>query len=62
MDVAALALALVSAQQGQFQAAVATKVLKSQATQDASVLQILNAGNPLANVAAGVGQNLDVSA
>ena len=56
MDPASLALALVSAQQGQFQAAVATQVLKSQATQDAGVLQILNAGNPLANVAPGIGQ------
>ena len=62
MDPAALALALVSAQQGQFQAAVATKILKSSATQDAQVLQLLNAGNPLANVASGIGQNLDVSA
>jgi hypothetical protein len=61
MDPAALALALVSAQQGQFQAAVATKILKSSATQDAQVLQLLNAGNPLANVASGIGQNLDVS-
>ena len=61
MDPAAHALALVSAQQCQLQAAVATKILKSSATQDAQVLQLLNAGNPLANVASGIGQNLDVS-
>jgi hypothetical protein len=62
MDPAALALALVTAQQAQFQSAVATKVLKSQLTQDQSVLQILNAGDPLANVADGIGQNLDITA
>jgi hypothetical protein len=62
MDPASLALALVSAQQAQFQSAVATRMLKSQATQGDIALQILNADNPLANVADGVGQNLDISA
>jgi hypothetical protein len=62
MDPASLALALVSAQQAQFQSTVATKMLKSQATQGDIALQILNAGSPLANVGNGVGQNLDVSA
>jgi hypothetical protein len=65
MDVASLAAALISAQVGQVQLAVAAKLAKMNAEQGASVVQLLDAakGNfdRLANVAAGIGSNLDIS-
>lgn len=66
MDPAALAAAFVSAQTGQLQGAVAAKMLKMNADQAASVVQLLEAAaqnvSTLANVAAGIGQNLDITA
>jgi hypothetical protein len=66
MDPASLAAAFVGAQTGQIQAAVAAKMLKMNADQAASVAQLLEAAtqnaNSLANVASGIGQNLDVTA
>jgi hypothetical protein len=66
MDPASLAAALVGAQQGQIQMAAAAKMMKMKLGQDAAIAQLLEAAaqsiNPLANVAGGVGQNLDVTA
>jgi hypothetical protein len=65
MDVAALALGLISAQAGNTQQQIATAVLKSNLDAEKStVLTILGAGGPpsLANVGPGVGGNINVSA
>jgi hypothetical protein len=66
MDVASLASAFIGAQAGQAQLAVAAKILKMNANQGAAVVQLLEAAqaniNNLANVAAGVGTSLDISA
>lgn len=66
MDVASLASAFISAQAGQAQLAVAAKILKMNADQEASVAKLLDAAqaniSSLANVAAGIGSNLDISA
>ena len=66
MDAAALATALVGAQTGQIQSAVAAKMLKMNAEQAASIAPLLEAAtqnaNSLANVASGVGQNLNITA
>lgn len=65
MDVAALASAMAAAQMGQVQTAVAAKMMKMNANQDTAVAQLLAAaaqnGDRLANVAAGIGQNLDIT-
>jgi len=65
MDIASIASALISAQVGQVQLAVAAKLAKMNAEQGASVVQLLEAakGNfdRLANVAAGIGTSLDIS-
>ena len=66
MDIASIASAFIDAQIGQAQLAVAAKLLKMNAEQDASVAKLLDAAqanfNNLANVAAGVGTNLDITA
>jgi hypothetical protein len=66
MDIASIAAALISAQVGQMQLAVAAKLAKMDAQQGASIVQPLDAAksnfNNLANVAAGIGTNLDISA
>lgn len=66
MDPASLAAAFVGAQTGQLQMAVAAKMMKMNADQAASIAQLLEAAtqnfNKLANVASGIGQNLDVTA
>jgi hypothetical protein len=66
MDVSALASALVGAQTGQLQIAIAARILRMSADQQASVLQLLQSGqqnsDSLANVAAGIGGNLNISA
>lgn len=65
MDVASIASAMISAQLGQAQLAVAAKILKMNTEQGASVVKLLEAAqanfNQLANVAAGIGTNLDIS-
>jgi hypothetical protein len=59
--------AFISAQVGQFQLAVAAQLARTN-TQDSgrSVAQLVDAAqqsfDPLANVAAGIGTNLDISA
>jgi hypothetical protein len=66
MDPADLASAFVSASAGQTQLAVAAKMLRMNADADQSVVKLLQAGqaniDKLANVASGIGGNLDVSA
>ncbi len=65
MDPTSLVSALAGAQMGSIQMAVATKMLKMNADAASSVAQLLDAASQnfdqLANVAAGVGQNLDIS-
>jgi hypothetical protein len=66
MDVASLASAFIDAQAGQAQLAVAAKILKMNSDQEASVAKLLDAAqanvSSLANVAAGIGGTLDISA
>jgi hypothetical protein len=66
MDVASLAAAMIGAQAGRTQMAVATKIMKMSIDSEASVLQLLQAGQQnagkLADAAAGLGQNLDITA
>jgi hypothetical protein len=66
MDPTDLVSAFVAARAGQTQLAVAAKMLRMNADSAQSVVQLLQAGQAnidrLANVAAGVGGNLDVSA
>ncbi len=64
MDVASLALSLISLQAGNTQQQVATSVLKSNLNSEkSSVLTLLGSGSPsLANVGPGVGGNLNISA
>lgn len=58
--------ALVSAQAGRAQLAVAAQMLRMSADSASSVVKLVDAAqqsfDPLANVAAGIGANLDVSA
>ena len=65
MDTGALASAFVGAQMAEVQMAVAAKMLRMNADADQSVVKLLEAGqaniDKLANVAAGIGGNLDVS-
>jgi hypothetical protein len=61
----ALATALIGARTGQIQMAVAAKMLRMNADAEKSVVKLLeaaqqNAGR-LANVASGIGGNLDIS-
>jgi hypothetical protein len=66
MDTGALASAFVGAQMAQVQMAVAAKMLRMNADAAASIVQVIDAAQQnmdrLANVAAGVGGNLDVTA
>jgi hypothetical protein len=66
MDVSSLAAAMVGAMAGRTQMAVATKMMKMSIDSEASVLQLLQAGQQnagqLSNAAAGLGQNLDITA
>jgi hypothetical protein len=65
MDPAALASAFIGAQVGRAQLAVAAKLLQMDAANEQSVVGLLDAAQQnmdrLANVAAGIGGNLDVS-
>jgi hypothetical protein len=66
MDVASITAAFVAAQASQLQTAVAAKLLKMDANASADVAKLLDAAQQnfsrLANVAAGVGGNLDITA
>jgi hypothetical protein len=65
MDPADLASAFVAASAGQTQLAAAAKMLRMNADAEQSVVKLLEAGQAnidrLANVASGIGGNLDVS-
>jgi hypothetical protein len=66
MDPASLAAALAAAQMSQVQMAVAVKIARMQADNAASILQVIDAAQQnlqsLANVGAGVGQTVNISA
>ena len=66
MDTSSIAAAFISAQAGQVQTAVAAKMLKMNADSAANVVKLLDAAqqnfSSLANVASGVGANLDITA
>ena len=61
-----LVTAIMGAQIGMMQLAVAARLARMNADQGASVANLVNAAQqnfgPLANVAAGIGTNLDVTA
>ena len=65
MDTSLIA-AFLGAQTGMVQLAVAARLMRMNADQDASVVKLIDAAQqnfaPLANAAAGIGTNLDVSA
>ena len=65
MDVSSLAAAMAGAQMGRLQLAAAAKMLKMNADNAASVVQIIDAAQKnaaqLMNAAAGIGQNLDIT-
>jgi hypothetical protein len=65
MDVGALATALVGTRMGQMQMAIAAKMLRMNAENAAAIVKVIEAAQEnmdrLANVAAGIGTNLDVS-
>jgi hypothetical protein len=66
MDTASIAAAFVAAQAGQLQTAVAAKMLRMNAQASADTAKLLEAAqqnfNQLANVAGGIGDNLDITA
>jgi hypothetical protein len=66
MDPTSLITAFMGAQTGMRQLAVAASLARMNADQGASVVKLVDAAqqslDPLANVAAGIGTNLDVSA
>ena len=66
MDIASIAAAFVAAQAGQLQTAVAAKMLRMNAQTSADAAKLLEAAQQnfsrLANVASGIGGNLDITA
>ena len=66
MDVGSIASAFVAMQAGQLQEAVAAKILRMNADASADAAKLLDAANHnfnnLANVASGIGGNLDITA
>jgi hypothetical protein len=66
MDVASIAAAFVAAQASQLQTAAAAKMLKMNADASADALKLLDAAQQnfsrLANLASGIGGNLDITA
>ena len=65
MDVSSVAAGMVGAKVGQTQLAMAAKFMKMNADSSASIIQVIEAAqqnlNQLADAAAGLGQNLDIS-
>jgi anthranilate phosphoribosyltransferase len=65
MDPTSLAAAMVGAQMSQMQMAAAAFMLRMNADSAASVVQVIDAAQQnmqsLANVAAGIGQNVNIS-
>jgi hypothetical protein len=66
MDPASIAAALVASQMSNVQMAVAAKMLRMNADNASAIVQVLDAAQKnlqrLANVAEGVGRNLNISA
>lgn len=66
MDAVSLVSALIGAQTGMMQLAVAARLARMNADQGSAIAQLVGAAqqsiDPLANVAAGIGTGLDVSA
>ncbi|HTM75708.1 MAG TPA: hypothetical protein VL198_20975 [Pseudolabrys sp.] len=66
MDPASIAAALVASQMGNAQMAVAAKMLRMNADNASAIVQVLDAAQKnlqsLANVAEGIGRNLNISA
>jgi hypothetical protein len=66
MDTTALASAFVGAKAAEVQMAVAARMMKMNADAAQSIVQVIEAAqenlNRLANVAAGIGGNVDISA
>lgn len=66
MDPASIAAALVGSQMSNVQMALAARMLRMNADAASSIVQVLDAAQQnlasLANVAAGVGQNLNITA
>jgi hypothetical protein len=66
MDIASIAAAFVGAQAAELQTAVAAKMLRMNADASADAAKLLEAAqqnfNRLANVAGGIGGNLDIAA
>jgi hypothetical protein len=61
MDVAALAASFLAMQAGATQQAMATKMIKMNLDAEKSVVETLLQPQPSANLAAGIGGNLDIS-
>lgn len=65
MDVSSLAAAMVGAQAGRAQMAMAAKMMKMNSDNAASIIQVIEAAqqnlDQLANAAAGLGQNIDIT-
>ena len=61
MDVSSIAASLVAMQAGNLQQQIATSVLKQNIDQQRSVLQLLQPAPSAANLAPGVGGNLDIT-
>jgi hypothetical protein len=65
MDASAIAAALTGAQAGQTQMAIAVQMMKMNADAAASIADMVDtaaqSANPLANLASGIGGNLDIS-
>lgn len=66
MDIASIAASFVAAQAAQLQTAAAAKMLRMNAQASADTAKLLEAAqqnfNRLANVGAGIGGNLDITA
>ncbi|MBN8980562.1 MAG: YjfB family protein [Rhizobiales bacterium] len=62
MDVSSIAASLVATQAGNLQQQIATSVMKQNIDQQRSVLQLLQPTSSPANLAPGVGGNIDISA
>jgi hypothetical protein len=66
MDPTSIAAAMAGAQMSNVQMAIAAKMLRMNADATSAIVQVLDAAQQnlasLANVAAGVGQNLNISA
>jgi hypothetical protein len=66
MDPASIATALVASQMGNVQMAVAARMLRMNADNASAIVQVLDAAQKnlqsLANVAEGVGRNLNINA